>query len=574
MITNFFKLYAITQGAERKKFYFLIFLLLILTILETLGVGIVIPLIAILLDEGLLKNYDIGLKYYLFIENIDFLGKFENFRFKIIFYSSLIIISFFLIKFLFTLFTSYYQQYFLFSFHQNLSSNIITKIINKNLNFHTQKNSSELISDLVEEINQIISIYVAYIQIFTEVIIFTFVSLIVLYSIKLQGFIIIVLFSITGILILFFTKKKLVNLGKKRQVHFVQKFNTLRDIFSSIKEIKILGVEYFFVNKFNFHNQELNKTSIPKRVYVEMPRSIMEFIAICIIFLIIISLSMSNLNSQDYIIFVIGLIVAASIKIFPSISKIISSSQTVKFGDVSIKKILKYLGNDYIDKIQELKKIEFKNKIVLNINSFSYPDNQKEILKNISIEILKNQSIGIFGPSGVGKSTLIDIIMGLQNLDGSKNILRVDDQNINNCLTSWRKKFGYVGQVIHFLNDTIEKNVAFGLKEEKIDKELVINSLKMADILDFVNGYPKKTKSILGESGLNISGGQRQRIGIARAFYQNPEILVFDEATTSLDSKSEKLIMKTISSYKGLKTMIIVSHKIENLSFCDHIIKL
>ena len=131
-----------------------------------------------------------------------------------------------------------------------------------------------------------------------------------------------------------------------------------------------------------------------------------------------------------------------------------------------------------------------------------------------------------------------------------------------------------MGQVIHFLNDTIEKNVAFGLKEEKIDKELVINSLKMADIFDFVNGYPKKTKSILGESGLNISGGQRQRIGIARAFYQNPEILVFDEATTSLDSKSEKLIMKTISSYKGLKTMIIVSHKIENLSFCDHIIKL
>ena len=161
--------------------------------------------------------------------------------------------------------------------------------------------------------------------------------------------------------------------------------------------------------------------------------------------------------------------------------------------------------------------------------------------------------------------------MGLQILDQDKNKFLVDNKSIYPSINLWRKKFGYVGQSIHFLNDTIEKNISFGEEENKIDKKLILESIKKAELSEFVNQLPNKTKSILGESGLNISGGQQQRIAIARAYYQSPEILVFDEATSSLDENNEKEILKKIYSYKGTKTVILISHKKDNLKKYDKI---
>ena len=181
MLQNYLKLFRITKGPDRNKFIVLIFLLIILTVLETVGVGIVIPVIAILLDEELLKNYKIGKDYYIFIQNFNFFFEFNNFREKIIILSSIIVIFFFFLKFLFTIFITYFQQYFLFNFHQNISSDLLKSFVKRDINFHLKKNSSELISDLIEEINEIISVYSAYILFFTEIIIFIFVSMLVVY---------------------------------------------------------------------------------------------------------------------------------------------------------------------------------------------------------------------------------------------------------------------------------------------------------------------------------------------------------------------------------------------------------
>ena len=187
----------------------------------------------------------------------------------------------------------------------------------------------------------------------------------------------------------------------------------------------------------------------------------------------------------------------ATIKIFPSVSKIISSVQTIKFGNVAINKVSNYLEYNYqSSNNKSLKDINFKKNIHININNFKYPGSEKSVLNNLKIEIQKNQCIGIFGDSGVGKSTLIDIIMGLQILDNKVNILEVDNKKIYESVHNWRKKFGYVGQTIHFLNDSIEKNIAFGIEEKNIDKGMIMNSLRKAEILDFVNEHPKKINSI------------------------------------------------------------------------------
>ena len=435
-----------------------------------------------------------------------------------------------------------------------------------------------MISDLIEEVNETISVYSAYITVFTEFVIFIFVSMILLYSIKLQGAGLLLLFSAIGYLILLFTKKQLINLGKIRQLHYSERFNSARDLFTSIKEIKIFGVENFFLEKFNLNNKILNKTSVPKRVYTIIPRSVLEFIAVTAIFSILAFLTHKNENKVDETILILGIFVAAATKIFPSISKIITSFQTIKFGDVALNKISQYLENRKLiiedDNFNSVDNINFEDEIVLKIKKFIYPETNKIILENKIIKIRKNQCIGIYGSSGIGKSTLVDIIMGLQPFYNKENQMTVDKIDITNSLKNWRKKFGYVGQNTYFLNDTIENNVAFGRSPININQDLIVDALKKANILDFVNSFPKKTKSILGEGGLNFSGGQRQRLGIARAIYQDPEILVFDEATNSLDLKTEKLIMDTIELYKGFKTMIIISHRIENLSFCDEIIKL
>ena len=575
MIKKLFILLSLTRGTDRNRLILLIFFLLLLSILETIGVGIIIPLLGILINEELVKNSEYGLIYYNFVENFSIV---ENSNNRMIIVSSIITIFFFFFKFLFIIFTTYFQQYFLFSFNQNLSERLIKSFANKDLNFHIKINSSEMISDLIEEVNETISVYSAYIIVFTEFVIFIFVSMILLYSIKLQGAGLLLLFSAVGYLILLFTKKQLINLGKIRQLYYSERFNSARDLFTSIKEIKILGVESFFIEKFNLNNKILNKTSVPKRVYTIIPRSVLEFVAVTAIFSILAFLTYKNENKVDETIFILGIFVAASVKLFPSISKIITSSQTIKFCDVALNKISQYLENKKLiiedDKINSIDNINFEDEIVLKIKKFIYPETDKIILENKTIKIRKNQCIGIYGSSGIGKSTLVDIIMGLQPLDNKENLITVDKIDIGNSFKNWRKKFGYVGQNTYFLNDTIENNVAFGRSPANINHDLILDALKKANILDFINDFPKKTKSMLGEGGLNFSGGQRQRLGIARALYQDPEILVFDEATSSLDLKTEKLIMDTISLYKGFKTMIIISHRIENLSFCDEIIKL
>ena len=572
MLTNLINLLKLTNKKSKKRLIFLIILLFILTMLETIGVGIIIPIIALVLDEELLNNYPLGIQYYNFVKDAVFLFSFDSFREKIIIVSIIFTLLFFFIKFLFIIFVTYFQQYFLFNLHGEISSRLIKSFVDRDINFHIKKNSSELLSDLIEEINEVISIYASYIMLFTEALILILISSLVLSTIKFNGIIVILIFLFFGLMILSFTKAKLVNLGKKRQFHFVERFNSAKDTFNLIKEIKLFNVQSFFINKFNYHNNKLNLTAIPKKLYIVLPRIFLEIIAVATIFLIIILLVVNNKSSEE-IIFILGLISAASIKIFPSVSKIVISGQTVKFGDVAIKKIFNELKpvNKNFNENKNLPLIDFENQISVNIQKFQYPNSEKYILNNTNIFIKKNQFVGIFGESGVGKSTLADIIMGLQILDQDKNKFLVDNKSIYPSINLWRKKFGYVGQSIHFLNDTIEKNISFGEEENKIDKKLILESIKKAELSEFVNQLPNKTKSILGESGLNISGGQQQRIAIARAYYQSPEILVFDEATSSLDENNEKEILKTIYSYKGTKTVILISHKKDNLKNCDKI---
>ncbi len=260
-------------------------------------------------------------------------------------------------------------------------------------------------------------------------------------------------------------------------------------------------------------------------------------------------------------------------RIFPAIVNIIVSLQNLHFNSPSVDILIsefKRPNYNNIYKSNPKKKIEFKKSISLQKITFKYPESKKNILNKLNLNIKKNQIIGIAGSSGSGKTTLIDIILGI--LKPNKGNFKVDGKKFNdNQVYHWGKLIGYVPQGVYLLDDTIEKNIAFGSEENNFDIRKVITSAKKAQIHDFIMSLPKKYKTILSEKGSNLSEGQKQRIAIARSLYQNPEILIFDEATSALDYKTEKSFINSLKLLKNKKTIIIIAHRYSVLKLCQKI---
>jgi ABC-type bacteriocin/lantibiotic exporter with double-glycine peptidase domain len=247
----------------------------------------------------------------------------------------------------------------------------------------------------------------------------------------------------------------------------------------------------------------------------------------------------------------------------------------MRYGLASLNIIYKDLNIPVVKTSNEFfreKKLSFKSNIILKNLEYSYPNINKKVLDNINLEIKSNSTIGLIGESGSGKTTLIDLIIGI--LNPSKGDIFVDDSNIKNNKRLWQNNIGYIPQFIYLIDDSIKKNIALGVREDKIDEKKIIESIKISQMESFVKELPNKTNTKIGELGVRLSGGQRQRIGIARALYFDPNLLVLDEATSSLDDATEKEIIDSINHMRGKKTIIISSHKKSILKECDEIFEI
>jgi len=263
----------------------------------------------------------------------------------------------------------------------------------------------------------------------------------------------------------------------------------------------------------------------------------------------------------------LGVFVAAAFRMIPSINRILAALQNIKYYSSSIDVISKELFDSPIIEKNKPSSFEFKNKITVDNLDFSYK--KKKILEGINLDIQIGETIGIVGESGSGKSTLVDLLNGL--LKPTKGTIKVDDKNIEEFITSWQLSIGYVGQEIFLIDDTIRANIAFGIEEEIIDHNKINQVLKASQLSKFISELENGVETMVGDRGIQLSGGQRQRIGIARALYHNPSVLIFDEATASLDDQTEKQVMKSIYNLKQNKTMIIIAHRISTLNQCDKI---
>ncbi|MEK7200380.1 MAG: ATP-binding cassette domain-containing protein [Bacteroidota bacterium] len=255
-------------------------------------------------------------------------------------------------------------------------------------------------------------------------------------------------------------------------------------------------------------------------------------------------------------------------------ARIFASATAIRYNSYSVEMIYndlvssdKDVNNGVQLEFKSETSIDFNDKVELRNVSYQYPDAENLALKNIALSVPKQYFVGLVGPSGAGKTTMVDIILGL--LTPTHGEVLVDGKNIKENLSGWQRKIGYIPQNIYLSDDTIRRNIAFGLYDEKIDDNRVWSVLENAQLNTFIKGLPNKLDTMVGERGIRLSGGQRQRIGIARALYHNPEVLIMDEGTASLDNETEWGIMQALNSLSGKKTIIIIAHRLSTVKNCD-----
>jgi len=550
---------------KQKKYVIFIFILMFLAmILEALSIGIMLPLLSILLKG----NVDSSFFSYFFT--------FGNLTGKNLIYTGIsVTFIIFLIKNLTLAFNLWQQTKFLQKTLVELTNKLFKYYLKSDYMFFLQTNSSVLYRNLTNIIGTFIEYINKYMVLLGEIIVFIGIAFILLY-VNFVGTIII-LFSVCAVayLIYILTIGRISFLGNERNIINNELNKHLFQGMASVKDVKILDREeelIYQVDKNLFKMSRLNRIIL----FIQgIPRYLFEMLMVCSFAIIVLVMMATKKEIVDIILY-LGVFAVASFRIVPSAARILTSFQAIKHQEPGVKILLQafdpkknfYAKINYQPKNSSIP-LKFQEEINLTNLSFSYPIRKEFSLSKISMTIKKEDFIGIIGETGSGKSTLINLLIGL--LKPTEGKVEVDKLNINSNLPEWYKKIGYVPQSVYLIDDTIRKNIAFGLREDDIDDALINLAVEKASLNKFLDNLTNGLETIVGEKGIRLSGGQQQRIGIARALYRDPEILILDEATSSLDQLTEKKIMDSIQSLKRKKTLIIVTHRLTTVNECDKI---
>jgi len=563
MIIALKKLNFLITKRQRKGFILLTFLLFVGMILEVFALSILIPALSIILNpETIEKTFLIGEIRIFFSEISD-----KSFIYLFLFG----VVLLYLVKTLFGIFLTYKQNRFLTNITAYISNNLFTSYLKQSYSFHLKKNASELINNIQVEISHLSTFLISLITFFIEGG-FAFSVLATLIYLEPFGAISVgVFYGFLTIIFLKFTKRKLNIWGKTRQKLDIEISKIALDGLGGIKDLLILGKAPFFINEFSIKNQAKAELNSKQGTISQIPRFYLEFISILGLVSFIILMLFQEKETES-LITILGVFVAATFRMIPSLNRIIGATQSIKYYRHSVDIIHKEVSSlDNFEKTDEINDIIFKNEFELKKIDFSFKD-QILVLENINLKIKKGQIVGIIGESGSGKSTLVDIIIGLHKPNSGE--ILIDGLVKTQLSQSWRSKIGYVPQNIFLIDDTIEKNIAFGTPENSIDRKKIANILKQVQLEKFISNLELGLKTKVGDRGVQVSGGQKQRIGIARALYYDPQFLILDEATSALDSETEKNVMNTILDIRSNKTIIIVAHRISTLFCCDKIYKI
>mgnify|MGYP005986830235 FL=1 len=562
---NSFRIFFSTLDSYHKRKIYLIFLMILLSVFfDTIGIGMVIPIINVLIDNDFTNKFQ-------FIQNIiDHLGnpKKEELLISMVVF----LLSIFLIKNIFLGILTWKKENFTYSVANLYAKKLLNNYCNKPYLFHKNNNSSKLINNLVHETSVASAQFVlAFIDLIIEIILLSALFFLLLFVEPLVTIVMLLIFAFVGSLYFLLVKKKMLNYGYIRQKTNVQKLKLYKEFFLNIRFLLIYKKTKRIFNAI-FDNLNKIKNLNTRYTFLQsFPRLLFEYLIIIIFGFFVIGYIYSDHLLMQNLIPTLALFSAAAFRMLPSINKIIIKLQNLKYAKSAMELISNEINNS--NGVKDNKKNEeqfiFKNLNFKNV-FFKYDNRQDYVIEDATFNIEKGKIYGFIGRTGSGKTTLTDLIMGL--LDVKSGEIKLNNKfDLSEVKFDWHKKIGFVPQNIFLEDDTIKNNIAYGEFDEEINKNNLSKSIKSAQLEDFISNLGNGLSTQVGENGSKLSGGQIQRIGIARALYFNPEILILDEITSSLDSNTEEQILNVIKNLKNEITIILITHKTSAMVICDEI---
>jgi len=561
---------------EKIQLIIIFLLLTISSFLEMVGVGLILPLLTVIMDSNFFNNNEFA---NIIKTQFDITSKS---KFIIIIVCAIIFAN--LSKALFLTLSGWKQINYMAEINKRLSNQIYLTYANSNWKFLVNKNSSILLRNIHTSTQDYIDkVLQSYLLIAAEVVMIIFLLALLIFVNPLATSIAIIFCGIIGYLTQKITKKYNYEFGKIRYKYLALRQKHILETFKIIKLIRILNKFSIFEKNYLDLSAKEIKAKSSQQFFNKLPSIWIEFVSIFIMCSIIIFVVKYYGNINTFIP-TIGLYVVTAFKLLPSLIKVLALIQTQRFAKPVILNLkneieeIKKINQDLkATKLEETsvqdKKIIFDKNIQIHNLDFFYTSNKHYVFNNFNYEINKNEILGIVGESGSGKSTLVDLLIGISKPQSGKILIDGKD-DINNYSELWQNTIGYVPQDTYLLDDSIKKNIAFGIPEEEIDIKKINEIIVSLGLKEMIDKLSLGIESNVGENGVKISGGQKQRIGIARALYISPQILVLDEATSALDIRNEENILKLIGKFKKNMTIIIVSHRQSIYAFCDKILNL
>jgi ATP-binding cassette, subfamily B, bacterial PglK len=564
LFRQFFDMLALFTPREKRDFRILLFILLVNSLIEMAGVGAISPLLNLSVNTGDPTGFPLS--------QISRLTGASGQTLLIIIAVGFIVLT--LLRNLFSLFTFSRTTQFYTRIYRSLSARLLKNYLSKDFIWFLNKNSSDFPRLIIQEVN-----YVARSIIYNLLLILTngilALGLLVLLSLQnvlVAAAMILLLGSLYALLYVFF-KTRLKFLGIKRFRLDQERFTLLNNLFGGIKQVKIREKEAFFRKKYEDNAFEFSRTTVRSEVYGVAPRYAVETIIFSLFGGVILYIHSRGANIGD-ILPSLSLYAFAAYRLLPTLQKISKSVNTVVSNMESFRKLKSDLLTDISPSPASSPEEEaLTGEIRLNHISYTYPGTDLPVLRDFDLAIGSHEKLGIVGFSGSGKTTLLNIIMGL--LQPSSGEFSVNGVPIDrDSLSRWRKSLGLVSQDVYLLDGTVAENIAFGEEPGRIDRKRMEEAAGMAEIHKTILAMERGYETEVGERGMKLSGGQAQRIVIARALYHQPDVLIFDEATSAMDNLTEKAIMESLDRLSGMKTLIIVAHRLTTVKDCDRIILL
>lgn len=561
------KIQVLLDAKQKRTMVFLVLLMLIGAILEAASIGIIVPVVELVMKEDALTSEGVVRTLY------QLLGMQSKNQFMVTIMLSLI--ALFIGKNIFL----YYQQKFMLSFvygnQFSTSERMMKNYLRRGYEFYLNADTAVVQRSITSDVNNMYALILALLQLISECIVFVFLGAFLLVSDARMTLVIGSVLVVLLVIIKVVLKPIMHKAGEDNQNFYSGLFKWISQTVQGIKEVKITGKEQYFVDEYLKCGQGYVNAVQKYSLYNAVPRLLIESVSITVMILYMLVLMMHGTDPADMLSSLTAF-AAAAVRLIPCANRINNQLTSIAFCEPFFMGVSDNLqdeingeNTDMSFANRDVKKLPVKKEITLENITYAYPNSEKLIFDHADMKIPVGAAVGIVGASGAGKTTVVDILLGL--LEMREGTIYADGVNIKENYRGWLKNVGYIPQMIFMLDDTIRKNVAFGIPEEEIDEERLWAVLKEAQLDEFIRTLPDGVETGIGERGIRLSGGQRQRIGIARALYEDPEVLILDEATSALDNDTEAAIMDSINHFHGKKTLIIIAHRLQTIEKCDMI---